>query len=624
MLIKLKTISVAGCFCCWLALSFFAAANPRDIEQALATLNALGILCHPNLNDLYPIPNCIAVSPGSELRHLRRKRDLRENPADATGEADKHERNATFYLINVGGATVSIFVVCVISAMFLGFLTLDPLDVQVKMRAAIDPAERDAAVAVFELVKQSHRLLVTLLFMNALAYECLPLFLDNLMPTYLTILFSVSLLLIFGEIVPSAIFTGPDQLVLASQLAPAVSLSMTLLRPVVSPLVKLLDWLVPSAAGEEGYNRAELSALVRIQYEDRMTNERTSSSGASPPRSRVPHLANQINAEIRQHRHPSADHDNFDSTQGWRHLKEDIMYAVAEKHQSSQEQGFLDGLISGNENDTGTHNSETMGGFQTLLQRTPSSSSVSSAPPFEQIAPPMERAEIKAVEGALKLKTGCAFDVYTPLRMIFAVPEDMVLNKQSMAEIYGQGYSRVPVYERQPPPNEHRIGTVKGVLMTRQLIMVNWDDERTVSSLPLYVPPCVSPRMNLVTLLSLLRKGGSLVAFICAGPHLAKKALREGRAIPIEAGFMGLVTLEDVLESVIQERIFDEEDIAERHLASAVLTRWAANKINQFMKQKVRRATKKYGGDPVRKVDGSLANGTPKSVANEKSPLLKR
>lgn len=79
--------------------------------------------------------------------------------------------------------------------------------------------------------------------------------------------------------------------------------------------------------------------------------------------------------------------------------------------------------------------------------------------------------------------------------------------------------------------------------MTRQLIMVDWEHERTVSSLPLYIPPCVSPRMNLVRLLSLLRKGGSLVAFVCAGPHLANLALSEGRAIPVEAGFMGLGTL---------------------------------------------------------------------------------
>lgn len=114
--------------------------------------------------------------------------------------------------------------------------------------------------------------------------------------------------------------------------------------------------------------------------------------------------------------------------------------------------------------------------------------------------------------------------------------------KKAFADIFSQGYSRVPVYEPQAPPNESRITAMKGILMTRQLskslnvqrktllstllyihgvlsstVMVDWEDERTVSTLPLYIPPCVSPRMNLVTLLHLLRKGGSLIAFVCAG-----------------------------------------------------------------------------------------------------------
>lgn len=112
--------------------------------------------------------------------------------------------------------------------------------------------------------------------------------------------------------------------------------------------------------------------------------------------------------------------------------------------------------------------------------------------------------------------------------------------------------------------------------MTRQLIMIDWLDERPVSSLPLYYPPCISPRMNLVEVLQLLQKGGSHIAFVCAGPDLANKALEEDRAIPIEAGFMGLVTLEDVLEAILQDRIYDEEDVSDRDLASALLTQWAA------------------------------------------------
>jgi hypothetical protein len=44
----------------------------------------------------------------------------------------------------------------------------------------------------------------------------------------------------------------------------------------------------------------------------------------------------------------------------------------------------------------------------------------------------------------------CAWDVYTPLRRIFAVPFDMELDRNSIASIYSEGYSRVPVFERLP------------------------------------------------------------------------------------------------------------------------------------------------------------------------------
>eukprot|EP00804_Cyclotella_cryptica_P011757 CCRYP_011360-RB/>CCRYP_011360-RB protein AED:0.06 eAED:0.06 QI:954/1/1/1/1/0.87/8/185/471 len=470
--------------------------------------------------------------------------------------------------------------------------------------------------------------------MNALAYECLPLFLDRLMPTYLTIVFSVTVLLVFGEIIPSAIFTGPDQLLLASRLVGVVKFFMTTLNPITSPLVKLMDRLVPddSKENDEEYNRAELSALVRIQYEERMkaqkqrdlANALNEKGGLSPLNSsnlrrrrsvQVNHMANQLNVEKQRRSHEDY---HTKSTRSWRRLKEELI-AAADKHLSDHTENGVDGSKH--------HKRTSSGGFRSLLNRIPSLNSVSSThsepsigPALEQIAPPLERTEVKVVEGALNMKTMCALDVYTPLRMIFAVPEDLLLTKEAFAEIYGQGYSRVPVYEAQEPPNENRITAMKGILMTRQLIMIDWEDERTVSTLPLYIPPCVSPRMNLVTLLHLLRKGGSLMAFVCAGPHIAERALNAGKAIPVEAGFMGIVTLQDVLESVLQERIYDEEDIAQRHLASAVLTQWAASLIQKFMKRrKTKRASMYDVGLPGTEVsigDGGVPN-------NETTPLLK-
>lgn len=66
-------------------------------------------------------------------------------------------RDVMFYLINVGGATISIALVAVIAGMFLGFLTLDPIDIRVKMRAAVDPAEREAAAAVIDIVGRKEK-----------------------------------------------------------------------------------------------------------------------------------------------------------------------------------------------------------------------------------------------------------------------------------------------------------------------------------------------------------------------------------------------------------------------------------------------------------------------------------
>ncbi|KAL7484227.1 hypothetical protein ACHAW6_009870 [Cyclotella cf. meneghiniana] len=687
--------------------------SPKGISDSIDMLKSMGVLGVENLcfptDELLPlIPKCKEDSPGSigvslsmcddccqqERRGLFRgakilQRNLNESYEKEIGleerrldnEADEIH-NAKFYIINIGGILlrmyrsselcidvfslyVSIIFVALIAGMLLGFLTLDPLDLRIKMQAAIDPAEREAAAAIFPIVNQNHRLLVTLLLMNAIAYECLPLFLDRLMPTYLTIVFSVTVLLIFGEIIPSAIFTVCQciriKAFLFSRTEQAPRLVQTALNPISSPLVKLMDRLVPDGSNEndEEYNRAELSALVRIQYEERMKaqkqrdlantlNERgglspLNNSNARRRRSvQVNHMANQLSAEKQRRSHEDY---HSKSTRSWRRLKEELI-AAADKHLSDHTENAMDGSKN--------HKRTSSGGFRSLLNRIPSLNSVSSTqaeptitPALEQIAPPLEKTEVKVVEGALNMKTMCALDVYTPLRMIFAVPEDLLLTKEAFAEIYGQGYSRVPVYEAQQPPNENRIAAMKGILMTRQLIMIDWEDERAVSTLPLYIPPCVSPRMNLVKLLHLLRKGGSLMAFVCAGPHIAERALSAGKgrlkslrvsflfslqsysfeswlsvnsAIPVEAGFMGIVTLQDVLESVLQERIYDEEDIAQRHLASAVLTQWAASLIQKFMKRrKAKRSSLHDVGLPT--TGNSISDGDlPKC---ETTPLLK-
>ena len=64
------------------------------------------------------------------------------------------------------------------------------------------------AVRIFNVIDQYHWMLVTLLLSTTLALEALPLYLDKIFSAELSVLFSVVLVLIFGEIIPQAVCTG--------------------------------------------------------------------------------------------------------------------------------------------------------------------------------------------------------------------------------------------------------------------------------------------------------------------------------------------------------------------------------------------------------------------------------
>jgi len=349
---------------------------------------------------------------------------------------------------------------------------------------------------------------------------------------------------------------------------------MLVLWPIATPIVKLLDCLVPHDDDDELYHRGELSALIKIQHEEREAKKaRGNRQQLGMPKRR------------KNFREFTSD------SRSWRAFKREIMEAVQEK------------------------------------QRSRSSSFADETDMTEKMEPPpLDTTEVKVVEGALTMKTKVAMDVYTSLHNIYSIPSDMVLNKASITKIYGQGYSRVPVYRPDPEYPESKNGMV-GILLSRALIVIDWDDEREVNSLPLQIPPCVSPRTNLVELLKLLQGGqyrGSMMAFVCARPDLATRALATGKPIPGEAGFMGLITLEDVLENILQSTIIDEEDQFDRNMASATLTQWAARKIQESYRRRKKRKGSISSAAPAASPRSQNANNEASVVVTEETSLLEK
>jgi metal transporter CNNM len=142
------------------------------------------------------------------------------------------------------------------------------------------------------------------------------------------------------------------------------------------------------------------------------------------------------------------------------------------------------------------------------------------------------------------------------------------------------------VYDKNPKKPKD-VTAIRGVLMTKQLIVIDSTDQRPISTLPLFTPACVSPKKNLVDLINMFQAGKHM-ALVCARPGVGNAALEIGEALPPSAGLMGVITLEDVLEQLLQEQILDETDKLERN--EQRLAKWVSSRWHLFVNtQKVER-----------------------------------
>ncbi|KAJ4966460.1 hypothetical protein NE237_018309 [Protea cynaroides] len=145
------------------------------------------------------------------------------------------------------------------AGLTLGLMSLGLVDLEVLIKSG-RPKDRIYASKIFPVVKRQHLLLCTLLIGNSLAMETLPIFLDALVPPWAAILISVTLILMFGEILPQAVCTRYGMAVGAT-LAPLVRVLLLLFFPVAYPISKLLDWMLGKGHAVL-LRRAELKTFV--------------------------------------------------------------------------------------------------------------------------------------------------------------------------------------------------------------------------------------------------------------------------------------------------------------------------------------------------------------------------
>ncbi|KAL4384779.1 hypothetical protein GQ457_15G022600 [Hibiscus cannabinus] len=357
--------------------------------------------------------------------------------------------------------------------------------------------EKKQAAVILPVVKKQHQLLVTLLLCNACAMEALPITLDKMFHPFVAVLLSVTFVLAFGEIIPQALCSRYG-LAIGANFVWLVRILMIICYPIAYPIGKVLDAVI--GHGDALFRRAQLKALVSIH---------------------------------------------------------------------GQEAGKGGEL---------THDETTI------------------------------------ISGALDLTEKTAEEAMTPIESTFSLDVNSKLNWESIGKILARGHSRIPVYAGNPT-------NIIGLLLVKSLLTVRPETETPVSAVSIRRIPRVPAHMPLYDILNEFQKGSSHLAavvkvkgktvdpqFLDNGekfdehkvnngdsqlttPLLTKHDSKSHSVIDVEkprpitvktihlpngvtAGTLqqfsedtedgeviGIITLEDVFEELLQEEIVDETDV---------------------------------------------------------------
>ncbi|XAR57186.1 hypothetical protein NMG60_11025239 [Bertholletia excelsa] len=296
---------------------------------------------------------------------------------------------SVWWFVYAGTSCVLVLFAGIMSGLTLGLMSLGLVDLEILQRSGT-PAEKKQAAAILPVVQKQHQLLVTLLLCNAIAMEALPIYLDKLVNQFLAILLSVTFVLAFGEVIPQAICTRYG-LAVGANFVWLVRILMIICYPIAYPIGKILDCVL--GHNEALFRRAQLKALVSIH---------------------------------------------------------------------SQEAGKGGEL---------THDETTI------------------------------------ISGALDLTEKTAEEAMTPIESTFSLDVNSKLDWEAMGKILARGHSRVPVYSGNPK-------NIIGLLLVKSLLTVRPETETPVSAVSIRRIPRVPSDMPLYDILNEFQKGSSHMAAV--------------------------------------------------------------------------------------------------------------
>ncbi|CAO1630946.1 unnamed protein product [Jaminaea pallidilutea] len=157
-------------------------------------------------------------------------------------------------------------ILVVLSGLFagltLGYMSLDETQLQVLSTTGTEK-QKEYARKIMPIRKDGHLLLTTLLIANMITNETLPIISDPLFPSpVIAVVVSTVLVIIFAELVPQSVCSRYG-LQIGAYMAPITRLVLIGLWPIAWPVSRILHWTLGPHHGIV-YRRAELKELVTM------------------------------------------------------------------------------------------------------------------------------------------------------------------------------------------------------------------------------------------------------------------------------------------------------------------------------------------------------------------------
>jgi CBS domain containing-hemolysin-like protein len=149
----------------------------------------------------------------------------------------------------------------------------------------------------------------------------------------------------------------------------------------------------------------------------------------------------------------------------------------------------------------------------------------------------LDEDEVEIIRGALQLSEKRVRDILMPMKNVYWLEPQTVINDTKIDEIVAKGRSRIPIFNAQKT-------ICYGVLLVKQLLDIDFDSQEVrVDDLPLHPTQTVG---SMTALDTMFRK------FMGAHSHL----------MPVEKDdkIIGIITIEDLIEEILGREIEDETD----------------------------------------------------------------